>query len=315
MKRYIIQRVLATIPVMFIVGSVVFFIMHLTPGDPATIMAGDLAEPEQIEKIRAKMGFDKPLITQYRLFFWDIARGDLRRSIFSDFPVTTLVKQRIEPTITIAILGEGLAVLLGVPAGVLAAWRSNTLVDRTIMVFAVLGLALPSFWLGFNLIWLFAIKAQWLPAVGFVPFGEGDLVGWARSLVLPCVTIGAIIAALIARMTRSSMLEVLREDYVRTARAKGLAENVVLIRHALRNAALPIVTIIGLGFAGLLSGLVITEQVFAIPGIGRLLVDGVVKRDFPVIQGVILITAGMYVLLNLLVDLTYGYFDPRVRFR
>lgn len=315
MKRYIIQRVLATIPVMFIVGSVVFFIMHLTPGDPATIMAGDLAEPEQIEKIRAKMGFDKPLITQYRLFFWDIARGDLRHSIFSDFPVTTLVKQRIEPTITIAILGEGLAVLLGVPAGVLAAWRSNTLVDRTIMVFAVLGLALPSFWLGFNLIWLFAIKAQWLPAVGFVPFGEGDFVGWARSLVLPCVTIGAIIAALIARMTRSSMLEVLREDYVRTARAKGLAENVVLIRHALRNAALPIVTIIGLGFAGLLSGLVITEQVFAIPGIGRLLVDGVVKRDFPVIQGVILITAGMYVLLNLLVDLTYGYFDPRVRFR
>lgn len=315
MKRYIIQRVLATIPVMFIVGSVVFFIMHLTPGDPATIMAGDLAEPEQIEKIRAKMGFDKPLITQYRLFFWDIARGDLRHSIFSDFPVTTLVKQRIEPTVTIAILGEGLAVLLGVPAGVLAAWRSNTLVDRTIMVFAVLGLALPSFWLGFNLIWLFAIKAQWLPAVGFVPFGEGDLVGWARSLVLPCVTIGAIIAALIARMTRSSMLEVLREDYVRTARAKGLAENVVLIRHALRNAALPIVTIIGLGFAGLLSGLVITEQVFAIPGIGRLLVDGVVKRDFPVIQGVILITAGMYVLLNLLVDLTYGYFDPRVRFR
>ena len=315
MKRYIIQRVLATIPVMFIVGSVVFFIMHLTPGDPATIMAGDLAEPEQIEKIRAKMGFDKPLITQYRLFFWDIARGDLRHSIFSDFPVTTLVKQRIEPTITIAILGEGLAVLLGVPAGVLAAWRSNTLVDRTIMIFAVLGLALPSFWLGFNLIWLFAIKAQWLPAVGFVPFSEGDLVGWARSLVLPCVTIGAIIAALIARMTRSSMLEVLREDYVRTARAKGLAENVVLIRHALRNAALPIVTIIGLGFAGLLSGLVITEQVFAIPGIGRLLVDGVVKRDFPVIQGVILITAGMYVLLNLLVDLTYGYFDPRVRFR
>ena len=300
---------------MFIVGSVVFFIMHLTPGDPATIMAGDLAEPEQIEKIRAKMGFDKPLITQYRLFFWDIARGDLRHSIFSDFPVTTLVKQRIEPTITIAILGEGLAVLLGVPAGVLAAWRSNTIVDRVIMVFAVLGLALPSFWLGFNLIWLFAIKAQWLPAVGFVPFGEGDLVGWARSLVLPCVTIGAIIAALIARMTRSSMLEVLREDYVRTARAKGLAENVVLIRHALRNAALPIVTIIGLGFAGLLSGLVITEQVFAIPGIGRLLVDGVVKRDFPVIQGVILITAGMYVLLNLLVDLTYGYFDPRVRFR
>ncbi len=300
---------------MFIVGSVVFIIMHLTPGDPATIMAGDLALPEQIEKIRAKMGFDKPLITQYRLFFWDIIRGDLRRSIFSDFPVTTLVGQRVEPTITIAILGEALAVLIGVPAGVLAAWKSNTLVDRSIMVFAVLGLALPSFWLGFNLIWLFAIKAQWLPAVGFVPFGEGDLVAWGRSLVLPCVTVGAIIAALIARMTRSSMLEVLREDYVRTARAKGLAENVVLIRHALRNAALPIVTIIGLGFAGLLSGLVITEQVFAIPGVGRLLVDGVVKRDFPVIQGVVLITAGMYVVLNLLVDLTYGYFDPRVRFR
>ena len=300
---------------MFIVGSVVFFVMHLTPGDPATTMAGDLALPEQIEKIRAKMGYDKPLMVQYGVFFGNIIRGDLRRSVFSDFRVTTLVRQRLEPTVTIAIIGEVLAVLIGVPAGVLAAWKANTWVDRAIMVGAVLGLALPSFWLGFNLIWLFAVKIGWFPAVGFVPFGEGNYGDWAKSLVLPCITVGTIIAALIARMTRSSMLEVLREDYIRTARAKGLGESMVLVRHALRNAALPIVTIIGLGFAGLLSGLVITEQVFAIPGVGRLLVDAVVRRDFPVIQGVILITAGMYVMLNLLVDLTYGYFDPRVRFR
>jgi len=311
----VMQRLLATVPVMFIVGSVIFIVMHLTPGDPATTMAGDLALPEQIALIRAKMGYDKPILVQYGVFFSEIVRGDLRRSVFSDFKVTTLVKQRLEPTITIAIIGEVLAVLIGVPAGVLAAWKANTWVDRTIMVGAVLGLALPSFWLGFNLIWLFAVKAGWFPAVGFVSFGEGEYMDWAKSLVLPCVTIGTIIAALIARMTRSSMLEVLREDYIRTARAKGLSETVVLLRHALRNAALPIVTIIGLGFAGLLSGLVITEQVFAIPGVGRLLVDAVVRRDFPVIQGVILITAGMYVLLNLLVDLTYGYFDPRVRFR
>ena len=315
MKRYIVQRLVATIPVMFIVGSVIFFVMHLTPGDPASTMAGDLATPEMIQKIRAKMGYDRPIMVQYGVYFGNIIRGDLRRSVFSDFKVTTLVRQRLEPTITIAVMGEVLAVLIGVPAGVLAAWKANTWVDRSIMVIAVLGLALPSFWLGFNLIWLFAVKAGWFPAVGFVPFGEGDYVGWAKSLVLPCVTIGTIIAALITRMTRSTMLEVLREDYVRTARAKGLAENAVLVRHALRNAALPVVTIVGLGFAGLLSGLVITEQVFAIPGVGRLLVDSVVRRDFPVIQGVVLITAGMYVLINLMVDLTYGYFDPRVRFR
>ena len=315
MKRYIVQRLVATIPVMFIVGSVIFFVMHLTPGDPASTMAGDLATPEMIQKIRAKMGYDRPIMVQYGVYFGNIIRGDLRRSVFSDFKVTTLVRQRLEPTITIAVMGEVLAVLIGVPAGVLAAWKANTWVDRSIMVIAVLGLALPSFWLGFNLIWLFAVKAGWFPAVGFVSFGEGDYVGWAKSLVLPCVTIGTIIAALITRMTRSTMLEVLREDYVRTARAKGLAENAVLVRHALRNAALPVVTIVGLGFAGLLSGLVITEQVFAIPGVGRLLVDSVVRRDFPVIQGVVLITAGMYVLINLMVDLTYGYFDPRVRFR
>jgi len=278
-------------------------------------MAGDLALPEEIARIRAKMGYDKPLMVQYAKFFGKIIRGDLQHSVFSDFPVLTLVKQRMEPTIVIAIFGELVAIMIGIPAGVIAAWKANTIIDRTIMIFAVLGLALPSFWLAFNFIWLFAIKLGWLPAVGYVPLGDGDFVGWAKSLVLPCVAIGAIIAALIARMTRSTMLEVLREDYIRTANAKGLGETTVLIRHALRNAALPIVTIIGLGVAGLLSGLVVTEQVFAIPGVGRLLVDAVVRRDFPVIQGVILLTAGMYVVINLLVDLSYGYFDPRVRLR
>ena len=302
------------IPVLFIVATITFSLIHITPGDPASVMAGDLATPEQIARIKEKMGLNKPLYEQLGIYIGSLMRGDLGESIFTRFKVTTLIKQRLQPTLSVGIAAEILAVMIGVPLGVLAAWKANTFIDRFVMIIAVVGLAVPSFWLGFNLIWLFAVKLGWLPAVGYEPITEG-LWTWGRHLILPVISIGTIVSALITRMTRASMLEVLKEDYIRTARAKGLTENVVLIRHALKNAALPIVTIIGLGIAGLISGLTITEAVFAIPGVGRLLVDAVLRRDYPIVQGVILLVAFSYVFINLLVDLSYGFFDPKIRFR
>lgn len=314
MSRYVAQRVLAAVPVLLIVAVIVFSLIHITPGDPATLMAGDQALPEQIDRIKAKLGLDKPLPQQLGIYFMDILRGDLGESVFSRFPVTTLIGQRLEPTLSITAMALTLAIAIGIPMGVLAAWKANTAVDRLVMVFAVLGFAIPGFWLGFNMIWVFAVKLRWFPAYGYVPISEGVLP-WLMSITMPSVTVAFVSAALIARMTRSNMLEALREDYIRTARAKGLREFVVLMRHALKNASLPIITIIGLSLAGLVSGLVVTETVFAIPGVGRLLVDAVLRRDYPVVQGVILITAGMYVFVNLAVDLTYAYLDPKVRYR
>jgi peptide/nickel transport system permease protein len=313
MGRYIAQRLLASIPVLLIVAVFVFSLVHITPGDPATFMAGDQALPHQIERIKAKMGLDKPLPEQLYIYMKDILRGDLGESVFTKFKVTTLIRQRMEPTISIAIMSQLVAVLLAVPMGVLAAWKANTWIDRFVMIFAVLGLAIPSFWLGFNMIWLFAVKLGWFPAVGYEHIGDG-IGPWLKSITLPSITVGVIVAALVARMTRATMLEVLREDYIRTARAKGLGEFIVLVRHGLKNASIPIVTIIGLSMAGLVSGLVVTEAVFAIPGLGRLVVDAVLRRDYPVIQGVILIITVFYVIMNLIVDITYGYLDPKIRY-
>ena len=308
------QRVLAVIPVLLIVAVIVFSLIHITPGDPATLMAGDQALPEQIDRIKKKLGLDRPLHEQLGIYFADILRGDLGESVFSKFPVTTLIAQRLEPTLSITVVALSLAIIFGIPLGVLAAWKANSVTDRVVMIFAVLGFAIPGFWLGFNMIWLFAVKMRLFPASGYVPLSDGVLP-WLMSITMPSVTVAFVSAALIARMTRSNMLEVLREDYIRTARAKGLGEMPVLLRHALKNASLPIITIVGLSLAGLVSGLVVTETVFAIPGVGRLLVDAVLRRDYPVVQGVILITAGMYVFINLAVDLTYAYLDPKVRFR
>ena len=308
------QRVLAVIPVLLIVAVIVFSLIHITPGDPATLMAGDQALPEQIDRIKKKLGLDRPLHEQLGIYFADILRGDLGESVFSKFPVTTLIAQRLEPTLSITVVALSLAIIFGIPLGVLAAWKANSVTDRVVMIFAVLGFAIPGFWLGFNMIWFFAVKMRLFPASGYVPLSDGVLP-WLMSITMPSVTVAFVSAALIARMTRSNMLEVLREDYIRTARAKGLGEMPVLLRHALKNASLPIITIVGLSLAGLVSGLVVTETVFAIPGVGRLLVDAVLRRDYPVVQGVILITAGMYVFINLAVDLTYAYLDPKVRFR
>ena len=313
MGRYLLQRLLAAIPVLLIVAVVTFSLVHLTPGDPASLMAGDQALPEDIERIKDKLGLNRPLYEQLAIYFWDILRGDFGESVFTKFPVTTLIAQRLEPTISIAIFSQLVAIVIAIPAGILAAWKANTWIDRVVMILAVAGLAIPSFWLGANLIWLFAVRLDWFPALGYVSISEGVLP-WLRSITLPSIAIGFISAALIARMTRASMLEVLREDYVRTARAKGLGEYKILIAHAFKNASIPVVTIIGIGLAGLVSGLVVTEAVFAIPGVGRLIVDAVLRRDYPVIQGVVLMVTFAYVLINLAVDIIYGYLDPRIRY-
>ena len=313
MGRYTLQRLLAMIPVLLVVAVVTFSLIHLTPGDPVALMAGDEATPEQKEAIRKDMGLDKPIYQQLLIYFTDILRGDLGESIFSKFPVTELIKQRLEPTLFIALFSQIVSIIIAIPLGILAAWKANTWIDRVVMIIAVLGLAIPSFWLGANLIWVFAVKLHWFPAFGYIPISEG-IVPWIKSITLPSISVGFISAALIARMTRASMLEVLREDYVRTARAKGLGEQAVLLGHAFKNASIPVVTIIGIGIAGLVSGLVVTEAVFGIPGVGRLIVDAVNRRDYPVIQGVILMVTVAYVLINLIVDLIYGYLDPRIRY-
>ena len=313
MGRYTLQRLLAIIPVLVVVAIVTFSLIHITPGDPVSLMAGDLATPEQKEAIRKDMGLDRPIYQQLVIYFADLLRGDLGESIFNKFKVTTLISQRLEPTLFIAVFSQLVSIIIAIPLGILAAWKANTWIDRVVMVIAVLGLAIPSFWLGANLIWLFAVKLHWFPAFGYIPISEG-VVPWIKSITLPSISVGFISAALIARMTRASMLEVLREDYVRTARAKGLGEQAVLLGHAFKNASIPVVTIIGIGIAGLVSGLVVTEAVFGIPGVGRLIVDAVNRRDYPVIQGVILMFTVAYVLINLIVDLIYGYLDPRIRY-
>jgi peptide/nickel transport system permease protein len=313
MLPQILRRLLATIPVMGVVAVAVFALLHLTPGDPAVIIAGDYATTEDIARIRAKLGLDRPFLTQVGIWLGQIARGDLGTSIFSGLPVSRLIGQRAEVTILLTLYATVLAVCLGVPLGVVAAWRQGSLLDRVIMIVAVSGFSMPVFWLGFLLVYLFAITLAWLPVQGYAPLGNG-LGGTLRHLTLPALTLSLVYMALIARMTRASMLGVLGEDYVRTAFAKGLAPRGVLVRHALKNASLPIVTIIGLGFALLIGGAVVTESVFALPGLGRLTVDAISRRDYPVIQGVILVVSAVYVLINLVVDVLYVVLDPRIRY-
>jgi peptide/nickel transport system permease protein len=310
---YVIRRLLSTVVVMAIVGIFVFLLLHLSPGDPAAIIAGDNATSEQIDGIRRKLGLDDPLPVQFLRWVGQIAQGDLGISIFSNEPVLKLVKQRLEPTVSLALTTLFVAVTLAVTFGVLAAWKAGTWVDRLLMVISVMGFSVPVFVVGYLLIYLFAIELRWLPVQGYTPIAEG-LGPWARNLVLPSVALGLAYVALIARITRASMLDVLAEDYIRTAKAKGVATRSMLLKHALKNAGVPIITIIGIGVALLISGVVITETVFNIPGIGRLVVDAISKRDYPIIQGVILIFSGVYVLVNLAVDLTYTLIDPRIRY-
>jgi peptide/nickel transport system permease protein len=298
---------------MGVVALTVFALLHLTPGDPAVIIAGDYATTQDIEKIRAKLGLDRPLLAQAGIWIASVARGDLGTSIYSGLPVTTLIGQRIGPTAALTALAMLVSVTLAVPLGVLAAWRQGSWLDRVVMLFSVSGFSMPVFWLGFLLVWVFAIQWGVLPVQGYQPMASGPWQ-FLRHLLLPALTLSLVYMALIARMTRASMLGVLREDYVRTAFAKGLPPRRVLLGHALKAASLPVVTIIGVGFALLIGGAVVTESVFAVPGLGRLTVDAIVRRDYPVIQGVVLIVSGAYVLLNLLIDLAYVVLDPRIRY-
>ena len=313
MQGYIVRRVLASIPLILIVAIITFALLYLTPGDPAVFLAGEEGTIEDIEAVRHRLGLDKPLHIRLGKWLWSLARLDLGKSILSEYPVTTLMKQRIEASLSLAILSTLVAVGVAVPLGVIAAWRANSWVDRTVMVLSSLGFAIPGFFLGFILMWIFGIRWQLLPPAGYVPITE-DFEQYIRRMALPVITTALSFMALIVRMTRASMMEVLKEDYIRTARAKGLGEKIVLFRHAFRNAALPVLTIIGLGVALLLSGLVVTETVFNIPGLGRLVFDAIRTRDYPVIQGMVMLVATVFIFVNLAVDLMYAYFDPRIRY-
>lgn len=309
---YLLRRLFSTVPVLAVVAVVVFLLIHLSPGDPAALIAGDLATTDDIERLRVAMGLDQPLWTQFGLWLGRVLSGDLGVSIFTQVPVTQLLAQRIEPTLSIALVTMVLAVSLSVPLGTLAAYQAGRAIDRVVMIFAVLAFSAPVFLIGYLLIYGLAIQLGWFPVQGYVHLAEG--VGpWLRSITLPCINLALLYMALLTRMTRATVLEVLQEDYIRTARAKGLAVPAVLL-HALRNAAVPIATTVGVGLALLLGGVVVTETVFAIPGVGRLVIDSVQRHDYPVIQSVLLVSAGVYVLINLLIDLSYGLLDPRIRY-
>lgn len=313
MASFVVRRLLSVIPVLLIVSVFVFLLIHLTPGDPAAFMLGPLATSAQVEHLRQALGLTQPLYMQYWLWFLRLLHGDLGTSIFMGIPVSSAVFQHAEPTVVLTVTAVFFEIVLGVPAGIVAATHRTTWVDQVTMTLATLGLAMPSFWLGLELIMLFGLDLKVLPVAGYVPI-HVSLLGAMRSILMPAFSLGFISAALVARMTRSSMLEVLSQDFIRTARSKGLRERMVVWRHALRNAILPVMTVVGNSFAILLGGLVITEQVFAIPGIGRLVLDAVLRRDYPIIQGVLLYIVALYVLINVSIDVLYGWADPRIRF-
>jgi len=313
MFGYLVRRVLAAVPVMGVVALFVFLLLRLTPGDPAAILAGDNATPERLERIRASLGLNEPLYVQFFTWIDRLLHGDLGVSLISNVPVMHMISNRIEPTISIALSTIVVSILIAVPLGVIAAWKRGTWIDRFVMGLSVVGFSVPVFVIGYVLIQVFAIDLRWFPVQGFRSFSKG-FGPFLERLVLPTLALSFIYVALIARMTRAAMLDVLDEDYVRTARAKGIAESGVLLRHALRNAAVPVITVIGTGFALLISGVVVTESVFNLPGIGRLTVDAVLARDYPVIQAMILLTSGIYVAINLLIDVAYTLLVPMIRY-
>ena len=313
MFAYIVRRILATIPVMVVVALFVFALLHLSPGDPAAIIAGDTATPADIARIHKALGLDQPLYIQFGHWVWQLLHGDLGISIFTNLPVSHLIAQRVEPTAVLSVSTLIVSVLAAIPMGVVAAWKAGSWIDHSVMIFAVLGFSVPIFVLEYVLIYVFAVWGNVLPVQGFVPIGHG-MWPFLSHIVMPTMALAAVFTALIARMTRASMLDVLAQDYIRTAQAKGLANDKVLIGHALKNAAIPIVTIIGIGVASLIAGVVVTETVFAIPGLGRLTVDAILRRDYPIIQGLILIFSAAYVLINLLIDISYTFLDPRIRY-
>ena len=315
MLNYIIRRLVSLIPVLLIVGLVVFLILRLIPGDPAAVMLGPEATETQIEALRAKMGLDQPLFQQLVNWYANMFRGDLGESLYYKLPALTVIVQRLEPTLLLMIMSLIISLLIGLPAGIIAALKRNTYVDRLLMIFAMLGISTPSFWLGLNLIMVFSLSLGWFPATGYVPIGEGGLLNAVWYLFLPAFSLGFQYAGEQARVIRSSMLDVLGSDYVRTARAKGLTEKVVILSHTLRNALIPTLTTIGLCVARLAGGAVVTETVFNIPGAGKLVISAINRRDYGLVQAHILLVAMVYVVVNLIVDLLYKVVDPRIEYR
>ncbi|MGJ4950567.1 ABC transporter permease [Bradyrhizobium sp. HKCCYLS20291] len=313
MLAYALRRVLSTLPVMAIVALFVFSLLYIAPGDPAVIIAGDQASPADVERIRANLGLDQPFLVQFGSWVWRLLHFDLGTSIFTNLPVAAMIAQRIEPTLSLMMVTLFLTILIAVPLGVIAAWKAGTWIDRVIMAFAVFGFSVPVFVVGYILAYVFALKFDLLPVQGYTPLSQG-VWPWLQNLILPSVALGCVYIALIARITRAAMLEVLQQDYIRTARAKGLGQGGILFIHALKNAAVPIVTVVGIGIALLIGGAVVTESVFAIPGLGRLTIDAILRRDYPVIQGIVLLFSFVYVLVNLLIDITYTLVDPRIRY-
>jgi peptide/nickel transport system permease protein len=312
-KSYILRRLLALIPVALVVATVSFILIHLAPGDPAAIIAGPDAPADDVARIRRTLGLEQPLHLQLARWYGRLLQGDLGQSIFLRKPVLEAIVDRAEPTVLLTLSAIVVATVIGVPAGVVSARHHNTATDQAFMVFALLGISIPNFLLGLLFVLVFGVWLAWFPVAGYAPLEDGWLAT-ARSLVMPAFALGLVQSALIARIARSSMLDVLREQYVTTGRAKGLAERVVVYKHALRNALVPTVTVIGISFAVLISGAVVVETVFNIPGLGRLIVSAVLRRDYPVVQGVVLVTAATYVLINLVVDLLYAFIDPRIRY-
>ena len=313
MLIYILRRLMATIPVMAVVSLLVFSLLFFAPGDPAALIAGDQATPDDIERVRLRLGLDRPFFTQFSSWLARLAQGDLGTSLFTNLPVAEMIAQRIEPTLSLMALTLTLAVVIAVPLGVAAAWCTGTWIDRVIMAIAVFGFSVPGFVVGYALAYVFALELNWLPVQGYTPLSRG-VWPWLQNMILPAVSLGFVYVALIARITRASMLEVLQQDYIRTAKAKGLGLVGILFIHALKNAAVPVVTVIGIGFALLIGGAVVTESVFAVPGLGRLTVDAILRRDLPVIQGVVLMFSLTYVLVNMTIDILYTFIDPRIRY-
>jgi peptide/nickel transport system permease protein len=312
MTAYILRRLVMLVPVILVVGVVVFALVHLTPGDPAAVILGDSATPEDIERLREQLGLNDPLPVQFVRWFGDVLLLNFGESIFIGEPVTQALLDRVQPTLLLTIYALSIQVSIGIPAGVLAAIRYNSWLDRGLTVIAISGAAIPTFFLGIMLILFFAVRVRWLPSGGYVPLTE-DPVQHVKAMIMPAIALGFSSAGLLARLVRSSMLDVLREDYVRTAWAKGLPERLVVVRHALRNALIPAITVVGASVGALLGGAVVTETVFTIPGMGRLVVQSIARRDYPIIQGAVMTIAMTYVLVNLLVDILYVYVDPRVR--
>ncbi len=312
MLTYILRRIVLLIPVILIVGLVVFTLVHLTPGDPAAVILGDQATPEDVEALRDTLGLNDPLPIQFVNWFGGVLTLDFGDSIFLGLPVSEALLDRVAPTGLLTLYALFVQLLIGVPLGVIAALKAGTIVDRLMTALAISGAAIPTFFLGIMLILIFAVRLQWLPSVGYVSPTE-DPWGHVQRMLMPAFALGFSSAGLLARLIRSSMLDVLNEDYVRTARAKGLSHTAVVIRHALRNALVPAITVVGTSLAALLGGAVVTETVFTIPGMGRLVVQSISRRDYPIIQGAVMAIAVSYVLVNLLVDILYVYADPRVR--